>query len=157
MTAPLTNISNGTLNQRKVISHTITGLKRWSCHGGELPRKSCSLRPWSLLTNIQLSVGLKQSMSTTSTIPVNSSAPVNQSMSLPLIVFMSPLPNQKLWHPSTIGLLQAEDVFVNGGWWHDDRILAATGQGVEKEEPRAWEGWWNENIVRFKMYPQDKD
>ena len=63
---------------------------------------------------------------------------------------MSPLPNQKLWHPSTIGLLQAEDVFVNGGWWHDDRILAATGQGVEKEEPRAWEGWWNENIVCFE-------
>ena len=73
-------------------------------------------------------------------------------MSLPVAVFMSPLPNQKLWHPSTIGLLQAEDVFVNGGWWHDDRILAATGQGVEKEGPRAWEGWWNENIVCLKTY-----
>ena len=74
-----------------------------------------------------------------------------QLLSLIVVVFMSPLPNQKLWHPSTIGLLQAEDSFVNGGWWHDDRILAATGQGVDKEEPRAWEGWWNENIVCLKI------
>ena len=95
-------------------------------------------------------------MFTTSTIHVSSSALVNQRMSSPVTVFMSPLPNQKLWHPSTIGLLQAEDVFVNGGWWHDDRILAATGQGVEKEEPRAWEGWWNENIVCFTKYFLDK-
>ena len=95
-------------------------------------------------------------MFTTSTIPVNSPALLNKTVSLLVTVFMSPLPNQKLWHPSTIGLLQAEDVFVNGGWWHDDRILGATGQGVEKEEPRAWEGWWNENIVRFKMFPQGK-
>jgi uncharacterized membrane protein YgcG len=36
---------------------------------------------------------------------------------------------------------------VTGGWWHDSRILGATGEGVEKEEPRAWEGWWNESIV----------
>lgn len=38
-------------------------------------------------------------------------------------------------------------MFVNGGWWHDSRILAATGEGIEKEEPRAWEGWWNEKVV----------
>ena len=36
MTAPLTN---GSLNQRKVALHTLTGLKRWSCHSRELPRK----------------------------------------------------------------------------------------------------------------------
>jgi hypothetical protein len=36
---------------------------------------------------------------------------------------------------------------VNGGWWHDATILAATGEGIEKEEPRGWAGWWNELIV----------
>lgn len=39
-------------------------------------------------------------------------------------------------------------MFENGGWWHDVRILAATGEGVEVEEPRKWAGWWNEQIVR---------
>ena len=60
---------------------------------------------------------------------------------------MSPLPNPKLWNGPTLGQLQNIDIFVNGGWWHDMRILAATGEGLEKEEGRAWEGWWNEQIV----------
>ncbi|MCJ1384239.1 hypothetical protein MMC17_007355 [Xylographa soralifera] len=64
-------------------------------------------------------------------------------------LFMSPLPNPKLWTGQTIGLLQTEDGFTNGGWWHDQHILEATGQGLEKEEPRAWEGWWNEHIVNL--------
>lgn len=38
---------------------------------------------------------------------------------------------------------------MNGGWWHDSRILAATGEGIIKEEPRAWNGWWNEKIVEL--------
>ena len=63
---------------------------------------------------------------------------------------MSPLPNQKLWNGQTVGFLQTQECFVNGGWWHDPRILEATGQGIEKEEPKAWEGWWNEQIVRLK-------
>ncbi|KOS17512.1 Uncharacterized protein ESCO_002623 [Escovopsis weberi] len=62
-------------------------------------------------------------------------------------LFKTPLPNPALWSGPTIGLLSNQDVFTNGGWWHDNRILAATGQGVDKEEPRAWEGWWNEKIV----------
>lgn len=62
-------------------------------------------------------------------------------------VFMSPLPNPKLWTNSTIGFLQTQDCFTDGGWWHDQNILGATGQGVEKEEPRAWDGWWNDQIV----------
>ena len=36
MVAPFTN---GSLNQRKLVSHTLTGLKRWSCHTQELPRR----------------------------------------------------------------------------------------------------------------------
>ena len=63
-------------------------------------------------------------------------------------VFCSPLPNRQVWTGPTIGQLQNQDVFVNGGWWHDSAILAATGEGEEKEEPRAWKGWWNEQIVR---------
>lgn len=62
-------------------------------------------------------------------------------------LFKTPLPNPSLWQGHTIGLLSSQDVFVNGGWWHDNRILTATGEGIEKEEPRAWEGWWNETIV----------
>ena len=60
---------------------------------------------------------------------------------------MSPLPNPKLWIGQTVGYLQTQESFANGGWWHDNHILEATGQGIEKEEPRAWDGWWNEQIV----------
>ncbi|KAL9040747.1 MAG: hypothetical protein Q9180_001724 [Flavoplaca navasiana] len=62
-------------------------------------------------------------------------------------LFMSPLPNPKLWTSQTTGSLQTQECFVNGGWWHDPHILEATGQGIDKEEPRAWDGWWNEQIV----------
>lgn len=34
--------SNGSVSQRKVVSHTLTGLKRWSCHSGDLSRKLCN-------------------------------------------------------------------------------------------------------------------
>jgi hypothetical protein len=63
------------------------------------------------------------------------------------LVFNSPLPNPKLWNGPTISYLHEIQYFVNGGWWHDSRILAATGEGVEKEEQKAWEGWWNEQVV----------
>ncbi|RWA10547.1 hypothetical protein EKO27_g4554 [Xylaria grammica] len=64
-------------------------------------------------------------------------------------LFQTPLPNPRLWNSATLGRLGSPDIFVNGGWWHDSRILAATGDGVEQEEPRAWEGWWNEKIVEL--------
>lgn len=62
-------------------------------------------------------------------------------------MFLSPLPNPQLWVGGTIGFLQAYESFANGGWWHDPNLLAATGEGMEKEERRAWKGWWNEQIV----------
>ncbi|KAI1429002.1 hypothetical protein F5Y12DRAFT_782248 [Xylaria sp. FL1777] len=64
-------------------------------------------------------------------------------------LFQTPLPNPRLWNSATMGRLGSPDIFVNGGWWHDSRILAATGDGVEREEPRAWDGWWNEKIVEL--------
>ncbi|GAP85171.2 putative tat pathway signal sequence protein [Rosellinia necatrix] len=64
-------------------------------------------------------------------------------------LFQTPLPNPKIWNSATLGRLQGPDIFANGGWWHDSRILAATGDGVEREEPRAWAGWWNEKIVEL--------
>ncbi|KAI1756111.1 hypothetical protein F4782DRAFT_484788 [Xylaria castorea] len=64
-------------------------------------------------------------------------------------LFQTPLPNPRLWNSVTLGRLGSPDIFVNGGWWHDSRILAATGDGVEREEPRAWNGWWNEKIVEL--------
>jgi hypothetical protein len=64
-------------------------------------------------------------------------------------LFKTPLPNPLIWNGPTIGQLSNPDIFTNGGWWHDSRILAATGEGIEKEEPKAWEGWWNEKIVEL--------
>ncbi|CAK7222344.1 hypothetical protein SBRCBS47491_004834 [Sporothrix bragantina] len=64
-------------------------------------------------------------------------------------LFKTPLPNSKLWNAATMGCLSNYDAFSTGGWWHDVRILAATGAGQEKEEPRAWEGWWNEQVVEL--------
>lgn len=73
-------------------------------------------------------------------------------------LFRSPLPNPRLWSGMTIGLFHKPDAFANGGWWHDDRILAATGEGVDIEEGRAWEGWWNEYVVELvKLSMQQKD
>ncbi|KAI0148591.1 hypothetical protein GGR57DRAFT_474884 [Xylariaceae sp. FL1272] len=73
-------------------------------------------------------------------------------------LFQTPLPNPKLWNPNTLGRLGNTDIFVNGGWWHDSRILAATGEGVEREEARAWEGWWNEKVVELvRLSMQQKD
>ena len=75
-----------------------------------------------------------------------------------LLVFNSPLPNNKIWTGPTIGFLQSQNTFATGGWWHDSRILASTGEGLEKEEPRAWEGWWNERIVELvQLSMQQKD
>ena len=65
---------------------------------------------------------------------------------------MTPLPNQQLWTGPTTGYLASQDFFANGGWWHDHHILEATGDGIEKEEPRAWAGWWNELIVYGPKY-----
>ena len=74
------------------------------------------------------------------------------------LVFNSPLPNAKLWNGPTIGFLQTQDTFTTGGWWHDSRILAATGDGLEKEEPRAWAGWWNEKIAELiQLSVEQKD
>jgi len=43
-----------------------------------------------------------------------------------------------------------QEGFANGGWWHDHHILESTGEGIEKEESKAWAGWWNEHIVCAK-------
>ncbi|PGH19302.1 hypothetical protein AJ80_04055 [Polytolypa hystricis UAMH7299] len=64
-------------------------------------------------------------------------------------LFSSPLPNPQLWNGPTIGFLQTYECFANGGWWHDSHILAATGKGMEAEEPVGWKGWWNEQIVQL--------
>jgi hypothetical protein len=73
-------------------------------------------------------------------------------------LFISPLPNPQLWAGPTIGKLQAYESLAFGGWWHDVSILEATGQGIEKEEARAWEGHWNDavvDLVRCSMEAKD--
>lgn len=73
-------------------------------------------------------------------------------------LFKTPLPNAKLWNGQTLGSLASPEIFVNGGWWHDSRILAATGDGAEREETRGWEGWWNEKVVELvKLSMQQND
>ncbi|KAI9877461.1 MAG: hypothetical protein M1830_003845 [Pleopsidium flavum] len=125
MTAPLTNGSMNSIG-RKMASHTITGLKRWSCQSKELP-------------------------------------PVSQIKAIHVYdfdntLFSSPLPNLKLWTGPTVGHLQTQEGFANGGWWHDHHILEATGEGADKEELRAWAGWWNEHIVNLvELSMQQKD
>ncbi len=79
------------------------------------------------------------------------------SSSLTALVFISPLPNQQLWSPSCVGFLQTQECFVNGGWWHDQHILEATGEGIDKEEAKGWEGWWNEQIVRGRSLRRGND
>ncbi|KAM3422179.1 hypothetical protein BST61_g2548 [Cercospora zeina] len=64
-------------------------------------------------------------------------------------LFKSPLPNRQVWNTGTCGSLQAQEFLHNGGWWHNPGILAATGEGLEKEETRAWQGCWNESIVQL--------
>jgi hypothetical protein len=73
-------------------------------------------------------------------------------------LFCSPLPNPVLWHFTTVGLLQTYETLAFGGWWHDNSILAATGEGEEKEEPRGWAGHWNETVVELvELSVQAKD
>ncbi|KAH7138329.1 hypothetical protein B0J11DRAFT_514127 [Dendryphion nanum] len=73
-------------------------------------------------------------------------------------LFASPMPNKAIWNGPSLGQLAHPEIFVNGGWWHDSSILAATGEGIEKEEPRAWKGWWNEDIVKLvELSMQQKD
>ncbi|KAI1769847.1 hypothetical protein F4818DRAFT_310923 [Hypoxylon cercidicola] len=72
-------------------------------------------------------------------------------------LFKTPLPNLKLWNNTTYSQLGSPNIFINGGWWHDPRILAATGEGAEQEEKRAWEGWWNEKIVELVHLTMEQD
>ncbi|PNS21229.1 hypothetical protein CAC42_1008 [Sphaceloma murrayae] len=62
-------------------------------------------------------------------------------------LFCTPLPNPQIWDGRSIGLLSNEDALVNGGWWHDPAVLSALGGGVEVQESKAWEGYWDESIV----------
>lgn len=73
-------------------------------------------------------------------------------------LFATPLPNRKIWSNESLARLAELSYFSHGGWWHDARILAATGKGVDAEEPVAWKGWWNENIVKLvQLSMEQKD
>lgn len=61
------------------------------------------------------------------------------------------MPSRQLWQGSVIGMLQSQHTLVDGGWWHDQRVLASTGAGLAEEEPKAWQGWWNEQIVTQRL------
>ena len=107
-------------------SHSLVGLKRWSCQDKNLPGVAAikALHVYDFDNTL----------------------------------FSSPLPNPQLWSGPSIGHLQTYEAFSNGGWWHDASILEATGQGVEKEEPRGWKGWWNEAILQLvELSMQQKD
>ncbi|KAJ5111242.1 hypothetical protein N7532_001777 [Penicillium argentinense] len=117
--------------------YTLTSLKRWSVTDKQLPAVS------------QIKTIHVYDFDNTR----ESSCRLSRKKKLYLLniaaVFYSPLPNHQLWNGQTIGFLQAEQGFANGGWWHDPNILSATGKGMDIEEARGWQGWWNENIVRL--------
>jgi HAD domain family 1 in Swiss Army Knife RNA repair proteins len=128
-------------------SYTTTALGRWSCITKKLPGTSWRPPSGVWIANIaQLHLRSNSSTSTISITPVRFTRKARQ-LELTGLVFFTPLPNPKLWTPQTVGFLSSEDYFANGGWWHDNHILEATGEGVQKEESRAWSGWWNEHIV----------
>lgn len=142
---------------RRLGTHTTTGLKRWSCQNKDLPCEHVcgSISPIDFRTNFFL---LPAAVSDIKAIHVydfdnTRMCSSHQALSKPrstaniLPVFCSPLPNPQLWAGPTIGSLQGLECFTNGGWWHDARILQATGGGMEVEEPLGWKGWWNEQIV----------
>jgi len=127
-------------------AQTITALKRWSCQDKQLP-------PVDQIKQIHVydfdNTRMCRALAQTS---LHKADPKTGR-----VVFASPLPNKQLWYGSYVGQLQAQDFLHNGGWWHNVRILAATGQGIEVEESRAWQGFWNEKIVELaKLSMQDE-
>lgn len=141
--------ANGKQQQTK---YTLTGLGRWSGLEKSPPGTFLSLDAFCAITDpSQTQPRFAPSTSTTLITPVCAIEILFQG-AIPLtsyIVFKTPLPNPALWNNQTIGLLAMQDKFINGGWWHDNNILASVGDGIHKEEPRAWEGWWNEKIVQL--------
>ncbi|KAJ5377584.1 uncharacterized protein N7496_004993 [Penicillium cataractarum] len=125
-------MSYGTATSQRGPSHTLTSLKRWSVATRELPE---------LIGVRDLAVSQIKAI---------------HVYDFDNTLFLSPLPNPQLWNGSTIGFLQAWESFANGGWWHDPNILTATGKGIEVEEPRAWNGWWNEQILRLVKLSMDQ-
>lgn len=64
-------------------------------------------------------------------------------------IFYTPEPNRRIWTPSTFNFLQSSKNFFHGSWWTYPKILESTGKGIDIEEPRAWNGWWNEEVVQL--------
>ncbi|KAJ5161082.1 Protein of unknown function DUF2410 [Penicillium capsulatum] len=140
-----TSMSYGTMTAQR--SHTVTFLKRWSILNKELPSAS-QIR----------AIHVYDFDNTCTLFPPLHIAPRAIYSCFALPVFRSPLPNPQLWTGPSIGFLQAVQNFTNGGWWHDPNILAATGKGIETEEPLGWNGWWNENILRLvQLSMEQKD
>ncbi|CAN6621736.1 hypothetical protein TRVA0_008S02696 [Trichomonascus vanleenenianus] len=64
-------------------------------------------------------------------------------------LFKTPLPNPDLWSTSAISILESLHGLHKGGWWSDPRFLRGTGDGYETERARAWDGWWNDEVVQL--------
>ena len=149
MTVSRSTMTNGLVTERRPTTNTLTGLKRWSCLSKELP---CMLSSPFMHPDADQRLAVSKiralhiyDFDNTCSQPESRDG---EHRCLYSLVFRSPLPNPKLWNPYSASRLQNQDVFSSGGWWHDERILEATGEGIDAEEPRAWSGWWNEQIVR---------
>lgn len=62
-------------------------------------------------------------------------------------LFVTPSGNHELFTGQALDLLYNPSGIAGGGWWQDTRFLKATGEGWDAEKARAWEGWWNEDVV----------
>lgn len=107
---------------------------------------------------IHTTTGLKRWSCQNSELPAVNSIKTIHVYDFDNTLFLSPSPNPGLWGVSTIGRLGSQDCFLNGGWWHDPGILKATGEGIEKEEARGYQGWWSEQIVKLcELSTKQKD
>ena len=142
-------MTNSQISERKNTANTLTGLKRWSCQSKELPSMQDPENIFSNAESLQAVSKIKalHVYDFDNTCKLRNAFATDEP--LKLAVFRSPLPNPKLWNPYSASRIQNQDVFSGGGWWHDKRILEATGEGIEIEEQRAWSGWWNEQIVGY--------
>lgn len=116
------------------------------------------LRIWNSPLNVSSDASSDGSSNTAGSLPEREAIRAIHVYDFDNTLFLTPMPNSKIWHLPTLSLLQSSSWLPGGGWWHNPRLLASAGEGLEAEETRAWTGWWNEYIVQLvELSMQQKD
>lgn len=73
-------------------------------------------------------------------------------------LFKSPAPNPLLFNEATVGMLTSAEHLATGGWWREVLVLRNLGDGFVEEQKKAWEGYWNEDVVELlRMSLEDEE